>query len=232
MGGEILELAMRWTHVVAAVLWVGLTYVLAWVLPRPLDRGLAARLGPWLRWSALGAWLAGAALLFLLYYSGAYAYFADGGELPASADALAAFAVLAAGFVVYDPPVAWAARRGSGAGAELGPVLLLGAALGFAAWLEARGVSRRAVIVHAGGFLATAMLANLWLRIAPALRAGTAELRRARHNARLSVPVLALMASSDQPSLLGPGPWLATLGIVLLVGYGLGWWFERALSTE
>ena len=231
MGGEILELALRWTHVVTAVLWVGLSYALAWVLPRPLDRELAARLVPWLRWSALAAWLAGAALLFELYYSGAYAYFADGGEPPESADWLAAFAVLGAGFLFYDPPVAWSARKG-GSWTEIGPVLLLGAALAFAAWLESRGVSRRAVIVHAGGFLATAMLANLWLRIAPALRAGSDESRRARHNARLSIPVLALMASSDQPTLIGPEPWLTALAAILGVGYGLGWWLERAFLVD
>ena len=231
MGGETLELAFRWAHVVTAVLWVGLSYALAWVLPRPLDRELAARLGPWLRWSALAAWAAGAALLFLLYYSGAYAYFADGGERPASAEWLAAFAGIGVGFLIYDPPVAWAGRR-QGAWAEVGPVLLLGAALAFGAWLEGRGVSRRAVIVHAGAFLATAMLANLWLRIGPALRAGTDELRRARHNARLSIPVLVLMASSDQPSLIGPEPWLGTLGAILGVGYGLGWWLERALPSR
>jgi uncharacterized membrane protein len=88
------------------------------------------------------------------------------------------------------------------------------------------------VIVHAGAFLATAMLANLWLRIGPMLRTGADDLRRARHNARLSIPVLVLMASSDQPSLIGPEPWLGTLGAILGVGYGLGWWVERALPSR
>jgi len=233
MNEEVLQLALRWVHVVTAVLWVGLTYALAWVLPRGAEAGPDARAAAWLRYAALAAWSSGASLLLLLYGSGSYPYLLDGGRTPVAADWLPAFLGLGAGFLAYEPAVAAGLPRGSTALAESGPCLLLVATLGYAALLERAGLSRRALYVHAGAFLATAMLANVWLRTGPTLLRGEGHaLLRLRHNARLSIPLLLLMVAVDQPGLTGHDPWQASLGGVLVLGYGLGWWLERALPPR
>jgi uncharacterized membrane protein len=229
VGTEVLELAFRWAHVVAAALWVGLTWTAAWVLPRPLRESSAARLAGWLRSSALAAWLGGAALLFLLHYSGAYAHFLEDGAPPSAGDWVAPFLALGAAYAIYELPVSLGEKRGAKAVAEVGPLALLAAAVAFSAWLEARGASRRAVMVHVGAFLATGMLGNTWLRIAPALRGGAGALLRTRHGARVFVPLFLVMVSSDEPSLAGLEPWLGALAGLLGAGYLLGWWIERAL---
>jgi uncharacterized membrane protein len=64
------QIALRWIHIVSAIIWLGFLYFFvlavapalkafepatrAKVFPEIASRGLA-----WLRWSALGAWLAG-----------------------------------------------------------------------------------------------------------------------------------------------------------------------------
>src|SRR5262245_60093377 len=87
---EWLNLAVRWIHVFAAILWVGQTFLFTW-----LDRRLTAEatlrmvhsggvyvvekqkvpdLSPqglhWFRWEALVTWLSGMALLIIVYYAG------------------------------------------------------------------------------------------------------------------------------------------------------------------
>ena len=234
MSEEVLQLSLRWTHLVAGVLWVGTTYALAWVL-HPLGRLLdrdepdaARRLSAWLLLGSAAAWLTGASLLGLLYYSGRWPYFLESGVRPSVNAWVSAFV----GVLLAAPLAAVTARLGGRSAGWLSPLLLLAGALGLAWWLEQRGVSRRAMHVHAGAFVATGMLAWVSGQLAPSLAAADWErARRAlRHSARVSIPLLLLMVSVDQPILTGHDPWPLSLGGVLALGYALGLLIERGLG--
>jgi uncharacterized membrane protein len=202
------ELACRWIHVAAAALWVGLTWSAAWIL-RPAgapDAERERRLDAWTRWGALVTVLAGATLLFLVYYGPRTAYLT--GARPEPGQWMLAFLALGAGFAAYD-----ALARLPGRLEALGLGAFLGLALLFAWSLESRlAFAPRGVYVHAGAFLATTMAGNAWRRgLGPAARA-----RRVRHNALLSLPVLLLMVGVGQAGLFAWGV-LPTLAAVLAI---------------
>lgn len=231
---EVLQLALRWTHVVAAVGWMGLLQALAWALPERAPAALGPearrRLAAWVRVAAALSWLVGLSLLFLLYYSGRYLYLLEGGEPPSAVDWLPALAATLVGAALHEL-IAGGARRVLGSGAEaLAPWAVLASAVAVAAWLEARGVSRRAMYVHAGAVVATAALALTWSRVAPALARGEPATAPARRAARLAIPVVLLMLAVDQPALLGHDPWPLALGAVLGAGWLVGGWLGRAVD--
>jgi uncharacterized membrane protein len=231
---EVLQLALRWTHVVAAVGWVGLLQALAWALPERATAALGPEAGPrlaaWVRLAAALAWLVGLSLLFLLYYSGRYLYLLEGGEPPSAVDWLPALAATLVGAALHEL-IAGGGRRVLGPVAEaLAPWAVLASAVAVAAWLESRGVSRRALYVHAGAVVATAALALTWSRVAPALVRGEPATAPARRAARLTIPVVLLMLAVDQPALLGHDPWPIALGAVLGAGWLVGGWLGRAVD--
>jgi len=83
---EWLDLALRWTHVFAGILWVGTTYYFTWVGRRLGEEGAGVSIVHggafytvrkqaeppeqlhWFRWEALTTWLTGLALLWIVYY--------------------------------------------------------------------------------------------------------------------------------------------------------------------
>jgi len=229
---DLIELATRWLHVVAAAMWVGAGWWSAWAL-RPLrardaeapsSAGVDAALGAWLRATSAAAAGLGVVLLFLSYYSPRTANLT--GAVPEAGDWMTALIVLLVAVGAYD------------AGARLlSSVDLAGQALGAAitlgfAWFcaERLGFSARATHVHAGALLGAMMGNNVWMRIAPA-RDGEARLvpsARAAHNAWFALAALALMLGAGQPGFVGL-PVLPTLGAVLgtsfvgAVGLGAAW---------
>ena len=106
-----LEVALRWIHVVAGVLWIGLLYFFNWVntqfapklsaeakreaLPIVLPRTLY-----FFRWGAAFTWISGILLLGVLYHMnpGAWA----GGDDAVANDKLYSLALVLGGVFVYD----------------------------------------------------------------------------------------------------------------------------------
>lgn len=237
---DLLQLSLRWVHVLAAVLWVGTTFWLEWAWRDPAGAPLGRRVVEllartlfWLRWGAAAAWLTGASLLMVLYYSGPY--FLRSGVRPELGEWGPVFAGLCLSFLVYD----LAFRV---AGTRVLPQLVFGVACGagliaFGRWLESRGVSNRAVFAHLGGLLGTSMAGNVWMRIGPCWRRALEARRRgerpqlgdlataasrSRHNAYMAFPLVMLMVGCDQPGLTGSGtdwPWI--VGGLLAVGAAL-----------
>ena len=77
------KLTLRWGHVIAGVLWIGMLWFFNWVnsafaptMDAETKKKVVPELMPralfWFRWGAAWTWILGALLLFLLYYMGPY----------------------------------------------------------------------------------------------------------------------------------------------------------------
>lgn len=193
---ELLDLAIRWTHVIAGIMWIGNSLLFNW-LDRNLQPPTRARAGSrgtawllhsggfydvektldpgatvprplhWFKWQAYTTWLTGAALLVVVYWlNGAALLMSAATPLSAPAGRFISAAALAAGFVVYE--MIWKAPRpGSTATRAAVSFLLL---LGLAAALG-RVFNGRATFLHVGAVLGTIMAGNVFFHIMPAQRA-------------------------------------------------------------
>ena len=113
------QLAFRWIHFVAGVLWIGLLYFFNWVnsafagtMDADTKRKVVPELMPralfWFRWGAAFTWLSGVALAMLLYYSSsAPAYYfssasENAGTTPSFGHWILPFGLLIVLFIAYD----------------------------------------------------------------------------------------------------------------------------------
>ncbi len=199
---EWVELALRWTHVITAVAWIGSSfYFIALDLGLYRDRNLASGadgeewqvhgggfyhiqkylVAPpgmpehltWFKWESYATWMSGAALLFVVYYLGAEFYLID----PAVADLAVWQAVaISAGSLVFGW-FAYDAICKSRFGSDntrlmLGLYLIL---VGMA-WGYSQVFTGRAALLHLGAFTATIMSANVFLTIIPNQKIVVADL--------------------------------------------------------
>jgi uncharacterized membrane protein len=251
---EIFELADRWLHFGAGVLWIGLLYFFNWVnsafaptmdaetkkkvIPELIPRALY-----WFRWGAAFTWITGVLLLFLVYYHGY-----DGANLfdgqhpaPVFGDWGPAFIGIIVGFLVYDLLFKALAKQHS-----VGVVIWGLIAVAFAWFLsERQGFSDRATYIHVAALFGTAMAANVWMRIWPAQKriitaikngdapdpadaamAGT----RSKHNTYMSISLLLFMVGVGQPAMF-TYPVLPTVGVVLVLSFAVCYWLYAKAKT-
>jgi uncharacterized membrane protein len=190
---EWLNLAARWFHVFAGILWIGTTYYFTWLDARlgEEERGAAAtgeqaqvwmvhsggfyvvekRKQPstrelhWFRWEAGLTWLSGMLLLVLVYYLGGALVDPDVRDISVPAAAGICLAVLVVGWLVYDLLAQSPLGKNEVAFAVVGYLLVVGITYGLT-----RVVSGRAAYIHVGALFGTIMAANVWMRILPAQR--------------------------------------------------------------
>ena len=191
---EWLNLALRWTHVFAGIMWVGTTYYFTWLDSRLSEEEKAAhatgapaqvwmvhsggfyvvekrkvpdelsRKLHWFRWEAATTWMSGALLLGLMFYLG-------GGALvdrDVSNISVGAAIVVGIGLLV----VGWIVYDLLML-SPLGRNELAFAALAYVlivaiAYGLTRMLSGRAAYIHMGALFGTIMAANVWIRILPA----------------------------------------------------------------
>ncbi len=207
---EWLNLAFRWFHVVAGVLWIGQTAFFAW-----LDSRMTVEAGPdgreqvwmvhsggfyvvdkqqvpellprtlhWFKWESAATWASGFLLLVVVYYLGGALVDPASGVSVGLATAVGV-ALLPASWIVYDLLwKAWLERRPA-LGAALGVVLCAAVAWGLTGVMGGR-----AAYIHVGAMLGTLMAANVWVRILPAQR----QLIAAAREGRTADPELAARA--------------------------------------
>ena len=245
------QLLYRWVHVIAGVVWLAMLFSFTLVyahsvaaLEADVRKKVAIQFIPrimfWFKWAALLTWLTGVVLLMQLYYSSKAAplMYASTSEFAGThmgwGQVGQAFGLLFGLFAVYE-----LLARAAGKHAELSFVAWAAVAVGYGCFLESRlEMSHRAILIHIGALLGTAMAANAWIHIAPAFEGSVAALRdgrapdqakldaagvRARHNLFMATPLLLLMLSVHQERLLGFERWQLPIAGLLLAGLGIGW---------
>ena len=189
---EWLNLAVRWFHVFAGIMWVGQTYYFTWLdgqftrleqtagavpgvwmvhsggfysVEKKTRLGVGASQVRWFRWEALLTWVAGMILLVLVYYLGSGLIDPDVADISKAAGIAIGLGSLAGGWFVYDLVVRSRLGRSQSAFAIF--ALLMTAA---ASWGLLHVFSGRAAYIHLGAIFGTIMTTNVWLRILPAQR--------------------------------------------------------------
>ncbi len=189
---DFLSFALRWTHVFAAILWVGSTYLFNF-MEKSLERdettpeNIRGRLWMvhgggfyfvekqkrlegkprelhWFKYESATTWVSGALLIALVFYHG------GGGNLVApgvsfGAAATAGLLTIVGGWVIYDLLVRSPIGRNELFVAVVGWCSFVGLTHLLWTWL-----SPRAVLVHIGAMIGTIMAANVWMRILPTQR--------------------------------------------------------------
>lgn len=200
---ELLDLVLRWLHVIAAIMWIGNSLLFNWLdrnlrpaaRPQPQSRGeiwllhsggfyeVEKTLAPehglpaplhWFKWQAYTTWLSGASLLVLVYYLGGAALTVNPQSgLDARLSVWIGVGAILGGWAAYE--LIWRSPLGKSAsvGGLLSFTLLL-----IVAWMLSRYLSGRAAFLHTGALLGTIMAANVALHIMPAQRAQVAEVER------------------------------------------------------
>jgi uncharacterized membrane protein len=206
MIGDWLSLLLRWTHIVAAILWIGSSFYFMW-----LDSSLRRRAGlpdgvkgenwsvhgggfyhvqkyavapeqmpedlHWFKWESYSTWLSGFALLAVIYYWGASSYLID----RSVADITPAQAILIS---LASLAAGWLVYdRLCKSTLKTRPVLLFGALFVFiclCAWGWGHVFSARAAFLHVGAMTGGIMTGNVFFAIIPNQRVVVADLKAGR----------------------------------------------------
>jgi uncharacterized membrane protein len=192
---EWLNLAVRWFHVFAGIMWVGQTYYFTWLdgqftklekqaaaggtassvwmvhsggfytVEKKKSLAVSAESVRWFRWEALMTWLAGMVLLVLVYYLGAGLTDPDVANISKPAGVAIGLGALLSGWLIYDFGLRSSLGRSEAAFTLFGFVMTA-----LFAWGLIHVFSGRAAYIHMGAVFGTIMTANVWLRILPAQR--------------------------------------------------------------
>jgi uncharacterized membrane protein len=192
---EWLNLAVRWFHVFAGIMWVGQTYYFTWLdgqfarmetnaaasdaipsvwmvhsggfysVEKKKSLGVGAEQVRWFRWEAAMTWLAGMVLLVLVYYMGSGLIDPDVADISKAAGIAIGVGALVAGWLIYDLAVRSPLGRSQSAF-----VIFAFAAVAAMAWALLHVFSGRAAYIHVGAIFGTIMTVNVWARILPAQR--------------------------------------------------------------
>jgi len=233
----LIESLLRWIHVVAGIMWIGLLYFFNFVnapFEGTLDGDGKKKVVPQLRpralyffrWGAAWTWIAGFLLALLVFYHGQIALEATA-SWSIGAIAMALLTFLA--FVVYDPIAKQEFAKNNKQMAGVSFVLVVLVVFGYVA----TGFSYRGYVIHLGALFGTLMAANVWMRIWPAqqriitaIRDGQAPNpadvatagQRSRHNVYMSVPLVWTMIDSHTTV-----PFASSfLWLIFMVGAGWG----------
>jgi uncharacterized membrane protein len=251
---EWLNLAVRWFHVFAGIMWIGQTYFFTW-LDRTLhaegnvwmvhsggfyvvDKQTTPQLLPktlhWFKWEAALTWLSGIALFALVYWYGGIMS-DDASKLHGAAAVGASAAILVVAWLVYDLLMISPLAKNDVAATIVCYALLVAAIYGFT-----RLFTGRAAYMQTGAMLGTLMAWNVWVRILPAqrqligavreghapdMRLADIAKKRSKQNTFMVVPVVFIMISNHFP--------VATYGSeynwLVLAGLVIAGWIAAAI---
>jgi len=190
---EWLNLALRWTHVFAGIMWVGQTYYFTWLdrqfarlektaaeagqsadlwmvhsggfyrVEKKKELGVSPELVHWFRWEALMTWLSGMLLMVLVYYVGSGLIDPDVADISKQAAVPIGLGALIGGWLIYDIAMRSPLGKSTAGFAIFALVMTAGAG-----WGLLHVFSGRAAYLHLGAMFGTIMTANVWFRILPA----------------------------------------------------------------
>ena len=182
----------------------------------------------WFKWQAYTTWLSGAALLFVVYYTGGRAAMTNPDAMMALSHyeaSLFGIGAIISGWAVYEVMQRLVAPRFPRLAAIVWLVAFIALAIALTQVLDGR-----AAFLHVGAMLGTIMAGNVFWTIVPSQRelvssvvrgtaGGSAVSARAKrvsiHNNYFTFPVIALMVSNHFPAIYGsPYNWIQLLVIV------------------
>ena len=192
---EWANLAIRWTHIIVGIAWIGSSFFFMWldahIEPAEDPDGdiagdlwmvhsghfyqvekykVAPRQMPktlhWFKWEAGATWISGIALLVVAYYLTGGAFLIDTSS-PFSAPVSMAIGIsaLIAGWFVYDGIYRSALGRNGPLAAAISCILLV-----VTAYFLSEIFSGRAAYIHLGALMGTIMAFNVWAVIIPSQR--------------------------------------------------------------
>jgi uncharacterized membrane protein len=226
---EWLNLAVRWFHVFAGIMWIGQTYFFTWldhqfsvegqvwmvhsggfyIVDKQKTPELRQQTLHWFKWEAALTWLSGFLLFWVVYYAGHIMVDDSVRMMSHRTAALLSMALLVAAWFLYDLMMISPLGRNLTAAGVVGYILLVGAIYGLTHLFSAR-----AAYMQVGATLGTLMAGNVWMRILPAQRQLIAATRqglapdmrlaeiarlRSKQNTFLVVPVVFIMISNHFP---------------------------------
>ena len=214
---EWLNLALRWFHVFAGILWIGATWFFTWLDRRfeeaqkassdgkaqvwmvhsggfyIVDKQKVPEMLPqklhWFKWEAALTWISGILLLILVYYLGGLLVDSSVRQMSNGAAIGISVALIIGGWILYD--LFWISPAGKNdmVGAVVCYIVLVALIYGVT-----RIFAARAAYMQVGAMLGTFMAANVWQRILPAQRQLLAATREGRQ------PDMTLAARAKQRS--------------------------------
>lgn len=222
---DVLQLFLRWAHVIAGILWIGHLYFFNFVnahfakaLDGPTKKNVVPELMPralyWFRWGAAWTWITGILLSGLIYYHSKIVFDdpTDATNNPWLWLAIV-LVILVVGFLVYNI-ITRAVKN-----VVVASAINLAIFAGVYFLLEFAGrFGGRSLYIHVGLIFGTIMAANVWMVIWPAQKKIIAATKegtppdaalvaqaglRSRHNTFLSVPLLFTMISNHYPTMYG-----------------------------
>src|SRR5436309_12207356 len=136
---EALQALLRWIHIVAGIIWIGLLYFFNFVnagfaatMDGPTKQKVVPELMPralyWFRWGAAWTWITGVLLLLLVFYHGRITLDPDRSW---GAGSFVMIAVTFLAFLVYDALFKSPLGKDIKVGAAIGFVLIALVVLGF-----------------------------------------------------------------------------------------------------
>ena len=239
---EWLNLAIRWTHIFAAIMWIGQTYFFTWLDHRLHEEkdvwmvhsggfyivnkhgldALRSQKLHWFKYEALITWLSGLSLFVLVYYMGG---------LISGRQIWISVGMLVVTWVVYDLVTVSLWRNEKAAAVVL--FLLLAGYI----YACCRIFDGRPAYMQVGATLGTIMASNVWMRILPNSRKLLAQVaagqpqdptlgpkagQRSKHNTFSVVPVVFIMISNHFPvATYGHNHNAVILGVLVLIGWGV-----------
>lgn len=252
-----LSAATRWTHVFAAIMWVGQTFFFTWLdhtfhserqvwmvhsggfyivdkqkEPKLLDQTLH-----WFRWEAAFTWMSGVLLFILVYYNAAVMIDKDLHDMSFTTAVAISVGAIVIGWLLYDWLWISPLAKNELVLNVVSYVLLVGAIFAFS-----RLFAARMAYMETGAMLGTFMAANVWLRILPAQRQLIAATKagqvpdmrlaerakhRSKHNTFIVLPVVFIMLNYHMPTVTFGYNWIA-LSVIVLIGWGVAAIIRRA----
>ena len=256
---EWLNLALRWTHVFAAIMWVGQTYFFTWldhafskesqvwmvhsggfyIVDKQKRPELRAQTLHWFKWEAAFTFIFGFLLLILVYYAGGLMVDDSVMKLSVAHAVEISVAMIVVGWFVYD--FLWISPL---AKYEIPATIVSYLLIVAATYASVRIFAPRAAYMQVGAMLGAYMALNVWVRIIPAqrqlidavtngrepdMRLAEVAKQRSKQNTFIVLPVVFIMLSNHFP--------VSTYGhrynwAVLAVLVLVGWGVAKVIRTR
>ena len=226
---EWLNLALRWTHVFAAIMWVGQTYFFTWldhafskesqvwmvhsggfyIVDKQKRPELRAQTLHWFKWEAMFTFVFGFLLLILVYYGGGLMVDDSVMKLSVARAVEISVAMIVVGWFIYD--FLWISPL---AKYEIPATIVSYLLIVATTYASVRIFAPRASYMQVGAMLGAYMALNVWVRIIPAqrqlidavtngrepdMRLAEVAKQRSKQNTFMVVPVVFIMISNHFP---------------------------------